>query len=161
MNRARVLGGASAAGLIATLVVHVYTFWDESLPHSYPVFWLLHVGVFFVFGPAVVVVAFARQEERRLSALVGSFPASVIALILLVQVYAATVGAASFNAYGGVAQERPSGYALVNRGQFVRELTYAEYRHARALESRGLSSVWLVFYNVSMLFWLFRRENAA
>lgn len=160
MSSTRFLGAVASVGFLASLFVHVPTFWGVSIPDLFPAVWLLHAGVFIVFAPLVFVLAAARKEGR-LRSVFASFPPWVIALAFLLQIYTVVVAFGAFAVSQGIAEERPSGYALINHGELVRELTYEEYRHARALESRGFSSGWLMFYGASALFWLFRRKEAA
>jgi hypothetical protein len=156
---ARLMGVTAALGFLVSLAVHVYTYLGESLPHRFPPLWLLHVGVFFVFGPAVLVITRASKAGTLRNLLAG-YPKAVIALAVLVHVYASAVGYASFTAMQGAVEDRPSGYALVNRGELIRELTEAEFLEARAIQTRGFSSVWLSFYGLSALFWLFLKPES-
>jgi hypothetical protein len=151
----RFLGVAAALGFAVSLAVHVATFFGESLPHRFPALWILHAGVFLVFGPAVILMKQAPQAGG-VKRLFEAYPSTVVAIATLVPVYVLTVWLLSIAAMPGVVQERPSGYVLVNKGVFIRESSKAEFLQGQVLEARGFSAIWLVFYGFSALFWSFR-----
>ena len=159
MKRNLSLAAVACGGFLASAIVHACTFADVSLPEKFPAFWLLHVGIFIVFTPAVLTLVGAQRDGQ--GRMLAAFPLPAILIALALHVYAATVGVASMTALEGSAQETPAGYALMNHGQFIRELTYAEYLHAQALEARGFSCVWLMFYGVSALFYTTGRQIPA
>ncbi|HYO78720.1 MAG TPA: hypothetical protein VE010_19830 [Thermoanaerobaculia bacterium] len=155
----RILGGLAVLGFVLSLAVHVSTFAGHSPLDRVPALWLLHIGTFVVAGPAILLVAGAARQ-KRLRAFVAPYPKAVIAAVIAVHVCASVAGLTAFRSLEGVAEERPSGYALVNRGELIREISRDEFLRARALDSRAFSAVWLSFYGVSALFWLFRRPQA-
>jgi hypothetical protein len=147
-------GTTAAVGFAVSLVVHICTFFGQSLPHRFPIFWLLHVGIFVVFGPIVFVLKEA-QSAGSLKRVFGSYPTSVIAAGVVLHLYVTLIGIASFRAMEGAVREQPSGYSIVNHGKFIRKISEAKFHEAQAVEARGFSAVWLSFYGLSALFWMF------
>jgi hypothetical protein len=156
----RTLGVIAALGFLASAIVHVATFWDISAQtHSVPT-WPLHLGVFVVFAPAVVVVSQATQGQR-IASLTAGYPPAAFAGAAFLTFYTHTVGLVSLVTSGGAPRETIYGYQLVNRGQFIRDLTRSEFLHLHALNERGFSAVWMLFYGLSALFWLFLEPRTA
>lgn len=52
-------------------------------------------------------------------------------------------------------------FLLTNDGAVMRELTAAEYASFESNEVRGFSGHWLVFYFVTLAYFLFRKKSTA
>jgi hypothetical protein len=155
---ARMLGTIATCGFVASLGVYAYSYTGDSVSRQFPPVWLLHVGIFIVFGPAAFVVERARRHGD-LYDLLASFSKVAYAAAAVLLLATTVAGSAAMSNLAGSPEEVPSGYVLNDHGH-IRQLSRQEYIEARAAEDRGFSAVWLGFYGVSALFWLGRRERA-
>jgi hypothetical protein len=151
---ARTLGVMATCGFFASLGVYAYSYSGDSVSRQFPPIWLLHIGIFVVFGPAVFVVDRARKRGD-LYDLLASFPKAVFAAAAVLLLAATVAGMQAMTSLEGSPEELPSGYVLNNHGN-IRQLSRQEYLQAKAAEDRGFSAIWLEFYGLSALFWLGR-----
>lgn len=157
-------------GLILSLIVHGATYLDVDVQTHAPYVWLLHLGVFVVFIPSVIV------QNRRQNANGGGstanrprkrdpfegMPRWIRTTAGVLFIYAmVNFGLFVFQMQGSPHQiHSGGGYELRNHGKLIRTITPAEYQHYRALEVRGASGHWMLFYGVSMLTLFGRRYTA-
>lgn len=153
-------------GLVLSLVVHGATFFDIDVQSHLPYVWLLHIGIFVVFIPAVIL---QNQRLKAMNAGAASPRAPQRdAFYGMPRWLRRTVGAlflytmVNFGLFmyqlEGSPHKRPDGtYELTEHGRLLRPITAAEYRHFRALETRGFSGHWILFYAVSALMIFGRR----
>lgn len=155
----------AALGLLISLAANVSTFFDVEPIHRWPYLWLLHLGVFVVFIPAISVQS--QQGSHRPFAwreVFGCAPAWLRWTLVLLIVYA-PVSALAFVSVcgtGGPSKEADGTYAMTSHGRILRMLTANEYHRASGYEFRFMSSWWIMFYSVSlaMLVSAMSREKA-
>ncbi len=155
----RTLGVIAAIGFFASLGVFAYSYTGDSISRQFPPVWLLHIGIFVVWGPAVFFVHRVVKGGLVLD-LLASFPkllyAAAVALMLAVPVF----GSGTVSSLDGAPEEHLMGYVLNDHGH-MRDITREQYLQAKALWDRGFSVMWLEFYGLSALFWLGHREKRA
>jgi len=141
-------------GFFLSLFVHLVTFFGIDPAKHVPWVWVLHLGIFVVFVPMVLMQGsslrkdlwndlFAAVPRWARYAIKGFFAYAVINFALFM-----------FLSEGGVPGERDGQYVLRNHGQIIRELSESEYERQKAYVMRGFSGHWMVFYLMPVLvFW--------
>jgi hypothetical protein len=155
-------------GFCFSVVAHVLTFFVEAMAQMSHV-WPLHLGIFVVFIPMVVMqqrwstqitsdaAQFATPRNQR-PITVNSFqfvPRWIKALLGLCFAYAIL----NFILFAGtdIVRERREGkiserdgrHVLVKNREVVREVTDAEYQENQLRIARGFSGHWMLFYGVA------------
>lgn len=156
-------------GLALSLAVHGATFFDVDVQAHIPYVWLLHIGVFVVFIPAVILQnqrlkamkAVARGPRASRDVFYG-MPRWIGRTVVVLFAYTMVNFGLFMYRMEGSPSKRPDGtYELSEHGRLIRRVTAAEYRHFRALEVRGFSGHWMLFYAVSALLIFGRRYPVA
>lgn len=146
----------AAAGLALSLAAHASTFLGVNPNRQFPATWLLHLGIFVVFVPAVIAsIMMARgasknewwQRVKRFA------PAWLQGLVGLFFAYA------FFNFFfsllylneGGVPGKKEGDLVLHSHGKVIRKLTPDEFEKHEAYVVRGFSGHWMLFYSVSLM----------
>ncbi|MFO0969089.1 MAG: hypothetical protein U0793_26340 [Gemmataceae bacterium] len=144
-------------GLVLSLIVHVATFADVDLIDTFPAFWVLHLGIFMVFIPCLLVGAKPRRYREPLPAK----PRWLSRLVYLFFIYAGVNFIIFlFLIREGTAQRLDDGtYMLAHRAHRVRAITEAEFHHQNALVARGFSGHWMLFYCMTVLLLWPRKEK--
>jgi len=152
----------------ASLLVHVLAANGVDVQETLPAIWLLHVGAFAAFFPAVREITkdkelAAWQETHKANRanvvenesffnfyrpLFRHVPPWLLALAIVSFGYA-MVNASFFVLGGGTPAMRGGQYLLENHSALVKTLTEQEYHLALADEPRGFSGHWMLFYGVS------------
>ena len=155
-----VLGGAALAGFLISLVVHVEALTGVDVASSMPSVWLLHAGIFVIFGPFVFLSRKDFVGNRSLFAMAKGLPQWVAVLGGAIFVYA-FVNFALFllQSEGGNPMVENGKYLLMEHGKLIRELTPTEFTALKANEVRGFSGHWLVFYFVPAAYFLFWKPS--
>jgi hypothetical protein len=147
-------------GWIAAFCVHASTWFGIDVPALLPQVWLLHVGMFAVFVPMVLVMQV--RGERDIDVALATVPAWVKpAGAILFAYVAANFAYFMYRSGDGSPVEELGRYYLKDHGRIVRELSAAEYAAARIAVLRGFSGHWLVFYFAPAVYFLLRRRAAA
>jgi hypothetical protein len=146
----------SAVGLIISALVHFSTYVGFDPQSDGPAVWLLHIGVFIVFIPAVWVANIKRQADVRksnqfwplaptwmknLTNLLGLYAG--VNFVIFIYLIMVVMG-------GGTPEKEPGGYVLRNHGTLVRKISEQEYHRYRAYIMRGFSGHWVLFYALAM-----------
>ena len=143
----------AALGLLISIAANVSTFFGVEPMHRWPDLWLLHLGVFVVFIPAISVQSQYRNETPfRWRDVFGGVPAWLRWLLVWLIVYA-PVSALAFVIVcgsGGPSKEPDGTYAMTSHGRILRTLTANEYHRASGYEFRFMSSWWIAFYSISL-----------
>ncbi len=155
----------AALGFILSAAAHVSTFFGAEPRQQWPVISLLHVGIFVVFAPAILVGKRSSQNQPfSWRKALGPAPAWMRWLLVIIVIYAPLNMLAFAMACGmGGPQKRPDGtYALMSHGHVVREISAAEYHRALGFEFRFMSCWWMMFYGISLLLLVseINRQNA-
>lgn len=144
----------AALGLMLSTAANVSTFFGAEPQKQWPGLFLLHVGVFVVFVPAIT--AGKKSNKNKTSSwreALGPAPAWMRWLLVTIVIYAPLNMLAFAIACGmGGPEKRPDGtYALMSHGRVIREISAAEYHRAVGFEFRFMSGWWMMFYGVALL----------
>ena len=156
------LGVVALAGFLLSLVVHVQALMGMDVASSIPSVWFLHVGIFVVFLPFVLLSRKDFASNGSLFGMAKGLPLWVAMLGGGIFFYA-LVNFALFMVHteGGNPTFENGKYLLMEHGKLIREITAAEYSAFKVNEVRGFSGHWLVFYFVPAAYFLFWRAPSA
>jgi hypothetical protein len=156
----RFLGFAALTGLVLAAVAHVCALAGVDVAEHVPFVWLLHIGIFFVFGPFVFSSRKILGKHPSLADMRALVPGRVYAAGLAIFIYA-IVNFALFAlaTQGGNPAIEAGKYVLQNHGRLIRELSASEYHALRANELRGFSGHWIFFYFVSFAYFTFAKRR--
>jgi hypothetical protein len=148
---------AAAIGLVASITVHVLTFFPgpPAVATDNPLFAGLHVGIFAVFG--AFLLAFRQrfgEWPRTRRHFLSAFPGWARVLIGLAFAYAAVNFMYLLAEQHGLPQVRDGQLVLIDHGKFIKTLTQDEYDLARNHGTRLFSGHWIVFYLIPTLYFL-------
>lgn len=138
-------------GLVVSLAAHISTYLGVDPEQSLPYIWLLHIGIFVVWLPALAVqgtlprgadgkfkpFAYAPKWMRWLTS--AAFAYALINFAVFI-----------FLVHTGSPSYEGGRYILQNHGKFVRQISEQEYHQYRAYEVRGFSGHWMLFYAAAM-----------
>lgn len=145
-------------GWCAGLAVHLLSLMDIDVRAYFEPIWLLHIGIFVVFVPAVFELNKNEsiKELRKANKKPGSFELYKIIfqntpnwlkIIAIAGFLYAVINFLFFMAtQGGSPSIKDGQYVLQNHGNILKVLTETEYTHYRANEIKGFSGHWLAFY---------------
>jgi hypothetical protein len=143
----------AALGLTISTAAHFSTHLGIEPMHRWPWIWLLHLGLFVVFVPAICVSANKRgNKDFTWRAAFRNAPAWMRWMTICIAIYAPLNGAAfGVVGKGGGPYKEPDGtYAMSSHGRILRTLTADEYHRASGYEFRFMSCWWMMFYSVSL-----------
>ncbi|WP_162999380.1 hypothetical protein [Burkholderia sp. Nafp2/4-1b] len=150
------MGTVALVGFVISLLVHVTALMGVNLAARVPDIWLLHIGIFIVFMPFVLVSRKELGRERTLWRLRKGLPNWVAVVGTMLFIYAITnFFLFMLHTEGGNPAVQDGRYVLLNHGKLIRELAPSEFTAFKANELRGLSGHWLLFYFVSAAYFLF------
>jgi hypothetical protein len=152
-------------GFCLSLSVHLATFVGVDPQQSFPFVWLLHIGIFIVWLPAILIAnrrtkGAPRSDQWR--TIFRGAPWWIAALIGPVFLYA------FFNFFftifvllgGHSPTVRNGAYALSDHGRVVRTISEHDYHRYRAYEARLFSGHWMLFYLAATAMLYPRSEEA-
>jgi len=144
--RLRPLAAVALTGFALSLAVHALTYAGVVVPERVPGVWLLHLGIFVVFGPLIFSMQ-RWQGGRRFEwrELAPYFPRWVRIAVPALMAYAMV----NFFLARHHLPER-------DRSTPYRSLTPEEQLY----RARGFSGHWLVFYGIPALFFLYVPRGA-
>jgi len=146
------------AGLLMSLWVHVSAVLGIDLMQAWPQLWGLHVGVFVVFLPFVLVCRRLFGRKPSLQVLRATWPTWLIVPGAVLLVYVAFNFALTMHTLvDGSAAVRDGQYVLQIHGHVVRAITASQYQAGKASEARLFSGHWLFFYFLPFAFFAFAR----
>ena len=145
----------AAVGLVLSLVAHASTFVGMNPARHFPATWLLHLGIFVVFAPAIVAAnrmgkgasrnevwnSIWRFAPRWLQCLVGAFFVYAFFNFFM----------SNYLNEGGVPGKINGEYVLHSHGKVIRKLTPDEYDKHESYVVRGFSGHWMFFYSASLM----------
>ena len=141
----------SGSGLSLSFISHFLTFFGINPQNVIPGIWMLHIGIFVVWLPTVLIAKKNRgkyiwQESIKFA------PKWMITISKFLFFYM------FFNFFftifvlqsGGSPNEINGKKILSNHGNIIKELTDEEYNRHNAYTVRTLSGHWMIFYCVAM-----------
>lgn len=145
----RLIGILAAIGFILSLIVHVGTFFDHG---SMQAAGWLHVLLFPLIIPMVVILN--RRGQNNMTAIQEMLPRWAQLLAKATTVYVVLNFVLFFmHAAEGSPRRKPDGsYVLENHGHVLATITKDEFVHRKALETRGFSGHWMLFYLMPALY---------
>lgn len=155
----RILAGIAFVGLVLSLAVHAGALLGFDASTKFPFVWGLHVGMFVVFIPLVLLCRKELGPNPSFSDLRSNFPDWVVFLGMALMIYAVANFAFFIVAtQGGNPSFEEGKYFLKDHGRTIREISASEYAFFKTNELRGFSGHWLVFYYVPFAYFLFRKH---
>jgi hypothetical protein len=156
------IGLVALLGFALSLAVHIAALLGIDASKKVPFVWVLHIGIFVVFGPFIFLSRKVIKRNPSAADLRELFPAWVVALATAIFAYAIINFLVFMLATHGASPSiRDSKFVLQNHGRLIRELTPGEYTSLRANELRGVSGHWLLFYFIASAYFLFRRKSSS
>jgi len=149
-------------GLILGLIVHVISLFGIYIGDRIPFVWVLHVGIFIVWIPAILELKknpefqqpdfkTSMNPKKFYGAVFKDTPKPIMYLSIGFFIYAAINFILFMQASGGGVPDIMDGkYVINNHGSIIRELTEIEYFKLKANELRGFSGHWMAFYGFAM-----------
>ncbi len=146
------------------LIVHILSLADIDVTERIPFVWILHLGIFVVWIPAILVLR-KNEDLRKLQKsglltrmnpfgffkiIFKNVPRWLI-VIAIVGFFYAIINFMLFVAtQRGVPDIQNGQYVLQSHGTLIKTLTEQEYHHFKANEVRGFSGHWIAFYGIAM-----------
>lgn len=155
------LGTVAMAGFVLSLIAHVAALDGMDVASAVPAVWSLHLGVFVVFLPFVLIsrkdmagnkslIAMAKGLPPWLGVLGGALFAYALLNFLLFLLHTE----------GGSASAEGGKYFLKDHGRLIRQISATEFAAFQANMVRGFSGHWLVFYFFPAAYFLFWKPPA-
>ena len=146
------------------LIVHLLSIADYNAADKVPFIWLLHVGIFIVWLPAVLMLTKNKELKafRQLGSLkqlnpivaskifFGQTP-TWLTIIAVAGFFYAIINFVLFmtTSQMGVPDFKNGQYILHNHGKLIKTLSEGEYYHYKTNEVRFFSGHWLLFYGLA------------
>lgn len=148
----------SALGLIFSFSIHIALFFDINVQDFRVSPFILHIGVFLVFIPSLLLYLLENRDSKdkdgrqnSIKKLYTESPKIIGVIVFLTYIY----GIINFFTFMGTMPGGPAiqegKYVLSNHGTVYKELTFEEYQFYRRLEVRGFSGHWMIFFSVALL----------
>jgi hypothetical protein len=149
----------AAVGLVLSALAHFSTFFGVDVLEICPWIWFLHIGIFVVFIPAVVLQkSVAKQRDRKRSSSFSDIaplaPKWLAKLTTVLFIYTFINFAIFFVTTAKAGSPEPDGkggYRLASHGKLIRPITANEYHLYRGREVRGMSGHWMLFYCAALM----------
>ncbi len=150
----------AATGWVLGLIVHLLSLAGFNITDKVPFVWLLHIGVFVVWIPAIIEMKNNEElrEYKKSGVLNRMKPFGFFKIIFKeTPTWLKTIAIGGFFYaiinfiwcfifHLGIPDIWDGEYILHNHGQLIKTLTEQEYNHYKANELRGFSGHWLAFY---------------
>ncbi|MDW7695837.1 hypothetical protein R9C00_25195 [Flammeovirgaceae bacterium SG7u.111] len=167
----------AVTGWVLGLTVHLLSVANIDLTEKAPYVWLLHIGIFAVWLPAVLELRnnkeFKKYRDEATNdsmnpvafyKLIFSKTPTWFAILALGGFAYAMINFMLFiTSQAGVPDIQEGQYVLHNHGEILRTITEQEYHHYKANEVRGFSGHWMAFYGMAaaILFPFKKRGNTS
>ena len=146
----------ATVGLIASAAAHFSTFAGVDPQELFPWVWVLHIGIFLVFIPAIAIQNTLRRNATGNGrgdfndAFAGA-PAWMRTLCKLLFAYMfVNFAIFAFMMRSGSPHRVNGTYVLSSHGKVSRQISEEEYHRYRGYEVRGFSGHWMGFYAFAM-----------
>lgn len=156
----KILFFLAVTGWALGVTVHLLSLADVDVARKAPYVWLLHMGIFVVWIPAV----FELRKDKEIQAYQQSNGANRGSSLKIIfrntPAWLRTIAIGGFIyalinfllfaiSQQGSPDIRDEQYFLQSHGHFIRNLTEQEYQHYKANEVRGFSGHWIAFYGIA------------
>ncbi|MEM9555553.1 MAG: hypothetical protein AAGC60_14950 [Acidobacteriota bacterium] len=143
------IAALAALGLVTSLGVHGSTFFGVDPSWGGLSVWWLHGSAL---GLCALLWALAKARGLAAERVFERAPRWMLTTTACLFIYAlVNFGLFFANSWEGMPVVEPDGtFAVRNHGDFVRSISEDEFHHLRALEVRGLSGHWMLFYSWSL-----------
>jgi len=152
-------------GWTIALIVHILSLFDIDSTEKFPYLLLLHVGIFVVWLPAILKIKKNKVLEeykknntiKRINpipffkVLSKNTPKILTTIAICSFFYAFINFILFFLSNPGQTTIIEGHYFLTNKGQIIKTLTQQQYHHYNALNVRGFSGHWMLFYSLAAL----------
>jgi hypothetical protein len=146
------------------LIVHLLSILGFNIQDKIPFVFLLHVGVFVVWIPAILdlqkneeLVAYQQSRKKKGMNPFGVFrivfrqtPTWLMVIAIGCFFYAIVNFMLFMTSHQGTPDFRDGQYVLHHRGELIKTITEQEYHRYKANELRGISGHWLAFYGFAV-----------
>ena len=157
----------SSLGLIISILTHIALHLDYNVQDSPVSPFLLHIGIFLTFAPALILFILENKNEvdennRKpgLRILFKISPKPLILLTFIIYIYAILNFFLFMGSMPGSPTEKEGGYILSNHGKVIKEISFEEFKYYQRKEAIGFSGHWMVFYSAALLLsYPFRKKN--
>lgn len=153
----------AVTGWTLALLVHILSIFDVDVQGKAPYVWLLHIGIFVVYVPAILSLRkntrFKTFESSGTPNRIGPFglfkalferaPSWMVVIVVAGLFYAFVNFLVSMGSLPGTPAVKDGQYYLHNHGHWMRNITEREYRHYKAATVRGFSGHWIAFYGLA------------
>lgn len=134
-------------GLTVSAIAHFSTCMGVDPQDSFPYIWLLHIGIFVVFLPAIAIQSLLPRDQKGNLQPLAFAPRwmqrlTIVAFIYMIVNFVVFI----ILTHAGSPYKENGRYVLRDHGKFVRSITQAQYHRYRAYEVRGFSGHWVFFY---------------
>ena len=153
--------------LVASVVVHVSTFFGVNPQRVFPAVWVLHALVFVVWFPVVLSCQRAckghyAKDFWRIAMRYAPTWMKSLSVVLFAYGFVNFFITFLVLGEGGVPVESGVRKTLESHGTVIRELTDEEFELHEAYGLRGFSGHWMIFYSIGMTVLCSRlRDDAA
>ena len=139
------IGLTASVLLVLSLGVHFITFWNVNLQERFPSVLFLHLGIFVLIVPFLLLIKWEEKQEKDSNKKMV-FPNWLIAIYFILCLYTVI----NLAIFGFADKQNPmivnGKYVLKNKERVVREVSKEEYDIASAQSLRGLSGHWIISY---------------
>jgi hypothetical protein len=149
-----VFAALAAVGLALSAAVHFSTFAGVDVLDVLPLVWLLHVGIFVVWAPAIGAANRGKKGDgQSLAAQFPHAPRWMFWMTGLLFAYALVNFAVFiFLMREGRPTRREDGtYAVTDHGRVLREIGAEEFHRRQGYVARGFSGHWMMFYSAALM----------
>ena len=168
-----ILFWVAVTGWVLGLLVHVLSIFDVDVQTQIPYIWLLHLGIFVVWIPAILTLR--KSESIRMfenpdtlkrmnpiaffKVICEKTPVWIVVIAAAGLFYAFVNFLLFMTMQTGTPALKDGQYYLHNHGKLIRNITEQEYHHYKASLLRGFSGHWIAFYGIAAaVLYPFRKE---
>lgn len=146
-------------GWFLSLILQLLLFADVDVQSQYSFTWLLHVGVFVVWIPSILLLRKDNKECFTLKSynpitfwrfIFKDTPVWLIVIAMGGFLYAWVSFMLHFISIDGVVSIIDGQYVIHNHGSIIKVLTEQEYHYYHIKEQISFSGIWLTFYGIAM-----------
>jgi hypothetical protein len=151
----KILAIAAVPGLIAGIYIFVASFFGLTMDKLGAKVFLLHLGIFAIAIPLVVVERWSRGVNPfrgKPRWVLRSFQILFVLFVAVFFTFLALSHAASPEVFNGE-------YVLNSHGKIVGHISERDYLFLKGWELRLFASGWIVAYYAMMMYWWFPRQD--